>query len=110
MAEGFASGFQQGFGLVNSVFDREADQEYRQNAIDQRAAEAASSERLGQARLKLMEQDNQNNADYRTQTREAQTAENLAAAEARRQNKQFQADQAKRSDEITTAKTNTEQS
>jgi len=108
MAEGFASGFQQGFGLVNSIFDREADQEYRQNAIDQRAAEAEASERLGMARNKLMEQDNQNNADYRTQMQEAQTAENLAAAEARRQNKQFQAEQAERSDEITTAKTNTE--
>ena len=108
MAEGFASGFQQGFGLVNSVFDREADQEYRQNAIDQRAAEAAASERLGMARNKLMEQDNQNNADYRTQMQEAQTAENLAAADARKQTNKFQAEQAERSDQITKARLATE--
>lgn len=104
MAEGFASGFQQGFGLVNSVFDREAEQEYRQNAIDQRAAEAAASERLGMARNKLMADENKSNADYRAQMREAQTAENLAAAEARRQNRQFQAEQAERSDEITSSR------
>jgi hypothetical protein len=104
MAEGFASGFQQGFGLVNSVFDREAEQEYRQNAIDQRAAEAAASERLGMARNKLMADENKSNADYRAQMREAQTAENLAAAEARRQDRQFQAEQAERSDEITSSR------
>jgi hypothetical protein len=108
MAEGFASGFQQGFGLVNSVFDREADQEYRQNAIDQRRAEAEASERLGMARNKLMQDDNAANALYRSQMLEGQTAENLAAAEARKQTREFQAEASERQDKITSAKVATE--
>ena len=108
MAEGFASGFQQGFGLVNSVFDREADQEYRQNAINQRRAEAEASERLGMARNKLMQDDNAANALYRSQMLEGQTAENLAAAEARKQTREFQAEASERQDEITSARVATE--
>ena len=83
MAEGFASGFQQGFGLVNSVFDREADQEYRQNAIDQRAAEAEASERLGLARNKLLADENKNNAIYRQTQLDLQAEEAKKAAEYR---------------------------
>jgi len=108
MAEGFASGFQQGFGLVNSVFDREADQEYRQNAIEQRAAEAAASERLGMGRLKLMEQDNKNNADYRQTMLERQIEADALAADSAAQTKTFQAEQGERSDAITEAKLKTE--
>ena len=99
MAEGFASGFQQGFGLVNSVFDREADQEYRQNAIDQRREEAEASERLGMQRNKMLADENRNQAAYRSQMLEAQTEE---ATEAR----QFRQEAGRRADEITQSRLN----
>jgi hypothetical protein len=100
MAEGFASGFQQGFGL--------AEQEYRQNAIDQRAAEAASSERQAMARNKLLAEENKNNSIFRQTQLERQAIADQAEADARKATADYERGQATANSEIRAIQSETE--
>lgn len=49
--QGFSSGFQQGFGLVNSVFDRRSQDAYRQGLLAQREQEAEANAQFRQNQL-----------------------------------------------------------
>lgn len=70
MAEGFASGFQKGFGLVNSFYDRQSQDEYRQGLLAQRQEEAAATAQFRENQLKA-------NAQFRSDTLEEQRRRNL---------------------------------
>ena len=73
--QGFSSGFQQGFGLVNSVFDRRSQDQYRQGLLDQRREESEAQKQFRQNQLEEMNRQNlareraQERADELTATR-----------------------------------------
>ena len=97
MAEGFASGFQKGFGLVNSFYDRQSQDEYRQGLLAQRKEEAEATAQFRENQLKA-------NAEFRTKELEEQRRRNLVLEGEARASREAREQAAIRDDEYQTAR------